>query len=122
MASELAPREKEVVRLSSLGCTVHESAKILKLAPSTVDNHKARFLQEGDRQCMASSFCAVACRWIADEAPSQRVVSGRGGLLCPGSAPLASSIWYADRVPLLPVLAGLPPAAGIGTPRTPWRG
>lgn len=42
MASELTPREKEVVRLASLGCTVHESARILKLAPSTVDNHKAR--------------------------------------------------------------------------------
>ena len=42
MASELTPREKEVVRLASLGCTVGEAAKILKLAPSTVDNHKAR--------------------------------------------------------------------------------
>jgi DNA-binding CsgD family transcriptional regulator len=42
MASALTPREKDVVRLASLGCTVHESAKILKLAPSTVDNHKAR--------------------------------------------------------------------------------
>ena len=42
MASALTPREKEVVRLASLGCTVHESARILKLAPSTVDNHKAR--------------------------------------------------------------------------------
>ena len=42
MASELTPREREVVRLASLGCTVHEAAKILKLAPSTVDNHKAR--------------------------------------------------------------------------------
>ena len=42
MASELTAREREVVRLASLGCTVQESAKILKLAPSTVDNHKAR--------------------------------------------------------------------------------
>ncbi len=42
MASGLTPREKEIVRLASLGCTVHESAKILKLAPSTIDNHKAR--------------------------------------------------------------------------------
>ena len=42
MASELTPREKEVARLASLGCTVGEAAKILKLAPSTVDNHKAR--------------------------------------------------------------------------------
>ena len=28
----------------SLGCTVGEAAKILKLAPSTVDNHKARIM------------------------------------------------------------------------------
>lgn len=42
MASHLTPRETEIVRLASLGCTVQESAKILKLAKSTVDNHKAR--------------------------------------------------------------------------------
>ena len=42
MAGELTPREQEVVRLASLGCTVHEAGAILKLAPSTVDNHKAR--------------------------------------------------------------------------------
>ncbi len=38
----LTEREKEVVRLISLGCTVREAAAILKLAPHTVDNHKAR--------------------------------------------------------------------------------
>jgi DNA-binding CsgD family transcriptional regulator len=37
---ELTKREREVVRLLSLGCTVKEAAAILKLAPSTVDNHK----------------------------------------------------------------------------------
>ncbi len=42
MASELTPREKEVVRLASLGCTCEEIGKILKLAKSTADNHKAR--------------------------------------------------------------------------------
>lgn len=31
----------EVVRLLSLGCTVKEAAAILKLSPSTVDNHKS---------------------------------------------------------------------------------
>ncbi len=46
MASALTPREKEVVRLASLGCTVHESARILKLAPSTIDNHKARAMSK----------------------------------------------------------------------------
>ena len=42
MASALTPREKEIVRLASLGCTDQEAAKILKLAPSTVNNHKAK--------------------------------------------------------------------------------
>jgi DNA-binding CsgD family transcriptional regulator len=42
MASDLTNREKEVIRLVSLGCTVREAAAILKLAPHTVDNHKAR--------------------------------------------------------------------------------
>jgi len=42
MASTLTERETEIVRLASLGCTVGEVAKILKLAPSTVDNHKSR--------------------------------------------------------------------------------
>ena len=36
----LTERQTEVVRLLSLGCTVKEAAKILKLSPSTVDNHK----------------------------------------------------------------------------------
>lgn len=42
MSPQLTEREREVVRLVSLGCTVKEAAAILKLAPSTVDNHKAR--------------------------------------------------------------------------------
>lgn len=42
MAQELTEREKEVVRLCSLGCSVPEAAEILRLAPSTVDNHKSR--------------------------------------------------------------------------------
>ena len=42
MPVNLSPREKQVVRLLSLGCTVIEAAAILKLAPSTVDNHKTR--------------------------------------------------------------------------------
>jgi len=42
MAIRLTPRETQVVRLLSLGCTVREAAAILKLAPSTVDNHKLR--------------------------------------------------------------------------------
>ncbi len=42
MSEHLTPREVEVIRLASLGCTVEEAAKILKLAANTVDNHKAR--------------------------------------------------------------------------------
>ena len=44
MAVHVTPREKQIVRLLSLGCTVNEAAKILKLAPSTVDNHKTRVM------------------------------------------------------------------------------
>ena len=40
MAVPLSERQTEVVRLLSLGCTVKEAAKVLKLSPSTVDNHK----------------------------------------------------------------------------------
>ena len=50
MVSMFTPREKEIVRLFSLGCTVGEAAKVLKIAPSTVDNHKARLTeQDGTR-------------------------------------------------------------------------
>lgn len=46
MPSELSTREREVIRLVSLGCTVKEAAAILKLAPHTVDNHKARAMSK----------------------------------------------------------------------------
>jgi len=42
----LTAREKQVVRLISLGCSVKEAAAILKLAPSTVDNHKANAMKK----------------------------------------------------------------------------
>jgi len=41
MQVQLTERQQEVVRLLSLGCTVKEAAKVLKLSPSTVDNHKS---------------------------------------------------------------------------------
>jgi DNA-binding CsgD family transcriptional regulator len=44
--NQLTKREAEVVRLVSLGCTVPEAATILKLAPSTVDNHKSRAMRK----------------------------------------------------------------------------
>lgn len=40
MSIQLTQRHKQVIRLLSLGCTVNEAAAILRLAPSTVDNHK----------------------------------------------------------------------------------
>lgn len=40
MRPRLTQRHKEVIRLLSLGCTVREAARILKISPSTVDNHK----------------------------------------------------------------------------------
>lgn len=42
----LTPREKQVIRLISLGCSVKEAAAILKLAPSTVDNHKSNAMKK----------------------------------------------------------------------------
>ncbi len=46
MSVQLTPREREVVRLVSLGCTVKEAAAILGLAPNTVDNHKWRAMSK----------------------------------------------------------------------------
>jgi DNA-binding CsgD family transcriptional regulator len=42
---QLTPRQREVVRLVALGCNVSETAKLLKIAPSTADNHRARAMQ-----------------------------------------------------------------------------
>jgi DNA-binding NarL/FixJ family response regulator len=41
MPAPLTQRQREVVRLLSLGCTVKEAASVLGLSPSTVDNHKS---------------------------------------------------------------------------------
>jgi DNA-binding CsgD family transcriptional regulator len=40
MPHNLTPRQFEIVRLISLGCSNAEIARILKLAESTVDTHK----------------------------------------------------------------------------------
>ena len=40
----LTPREEQLLRLVSLGCSVKEVAAILGVAPSTADNHKARLM------------------------------------------------------------------------------
>jgi len=44
--THLTRREKEVLRLIALGNSVKGCAKILKLAPSTVDNHKSRLMRK----------------------------------------------------------------------------
>jgi DNA-binding CsgD family transcriptional regulator len=41
MKPNLTPRQTEIVRLVSLGCTTEEMAAILGIAISTADNHKA---------------------------------------------------------------------------------
>jgi DNA-binding CsgD family transcriptional regulator len=41
MKPNLTPRQTEIVRLVSLGCSTEEIAKILGVAVSTADNHKA---------------------------------------------------------------------------------
>ena len=43
---ELTPRQREVVRLASLGCTHPEISKILDLKRNTVDNHKKAAMQK----------------------------------------------------------------------------
>lgn len=58
MAKELTPRQKQVVRLLSLGCTVREVAKILKLSPSTVDNHKSAAMAR-----LGTDKVALLTRW-----------------------------------------------------------
>lgn len=45
MKPYLTPRQEEIVRLISLGCTNHEIADILDLSPSTVDNHRSRAME-----------------------------------------------------------------------------
>lgn len=44
--SKLTVREIEVLRLIALGNTVRECAEKLRLAPSTVDNHKSRLMKK----------------------------------------------------------------------------
>ena len=42
MSEALTERERQVVRLVSLGCSIAEIGRILKIATNTVDNHKTR--------------------------------------------------------------------------------
>lgn len=38
--ASLSPRQREIVRLTSLGCPCHETAKILGMSRWTVENHQ----------------------------------------------------------------------------------
>ncbi len=42
MANDLTKREREVVRLISLGCTDEDAANILGVATSTINSHRMR--------------------------------------------------------------------------------
>ena len=44
--TSLTPREVEVLTLVALGHSIKHCAKVLSLAPSTVDNHKARLMKK----------------------------------------------------------------------------
>lgn len=44
MKPDLTPRQKEIIRLISLGCTNQEMADILGLAEPTIDNHRSRLM------------------------------------------------------------------------------
>ncbi len=39
-AASLSPRQRQIVRLTSLGCTSHEIATILGMSRWTVENHQ----------------------------------------------------------------------------------
>ena len=43
--ASLTPRQREVLRLISLGCTVAEIADILGTATSTIDNHRTAVMR-----------------------------------------------------------------------------
>ena len=44
--NQLTPRETEVVRLVSLGCSLHDAAWILDISANTVDNHRTRAMKK----------------------------------------------------------------------------
>ena len=45
LVATLTPRQREVLRLISLGCTVAEIADILGTATSTIDNHRTALMR-----------------------------------------------------------------------------
>ncbi len=81
MRVQLTKRQREVVRLLSLGCTVKEAAKILKLSPSTVDNHKSAAMAKlGTDKLALLTRLAIKMRISSMRdrlTPAERRASGR---------------------------------------------
>ncbi|QDU55928.1 response regulator transcription factor [Aeoliella mucimassa] len=46
MSHDLTPRECEVVRLISLGCSDLDAGKVLGLSPSTINTHRTNAMQK----------------------------------------------------------------------------
>jgi DNA-binding CsgD family transcriptional regulator len=42
----LTGRQRQVLRLTALGCTIDETARILNISHGTVDNHRARIMKQ----------------------------------------------------------------------------
>lgn len=79
---QLTPREKEVIRLVSLGCSVKEAAVILGLSSSTVDNHKYSAMHKlGTNKLALVTRLAIKKRItkLNDRlTPQEKEASGRG--------------------------------------------
>lgn len=79
----LTPRQREIARLLSLGCTVNEAAAILRLSPSTVDNHKSRLMQTlGTDKSVLLTRLAIKYRLSSMDdklTPTEKRRSGRRG-------------------------------------------
>ena len=79
----LTPRQKEVVRLMSLGCTKHEAGAILKLSPYTVDNHKSHAMEAfGTNRSVLMTRLALKYRFTSQNdklTTKEKRLSGRKG-------------------------------------------
>ncbi|MBX3433529.1 MAG: response regulator transcription factor [Pirellulales bacterium] len=58
----LTPRQREVVRLISLGCTDIEIGKILGLSPATINNHRSAAMRTLGTD-KAALIARIALRW-----------------------------------------------------------
>jgi DNA-binding CsgD family transcriptional regulator len=61
--ANLTKRQREVVRLTSLGCTVEEIAAILDIAVATADNHRLSAMRTlGVGKATLLTRIAIKCR------------------------------------------------------------